>query len=178
VTDRGGGFLEKILVSACLLGAKVRYHGGDAASMNPTLRQWEQEGRLVSACPEVEGGLGTPRPPAEIVGGGGGHAVAARMASVRTAAGADVTAQFVSGANSALDAARRHGARIAILKDGSPSCGSSFVYDGTFSGTRAAGVGVTAALLQQNGIRVFSDREIDAAAACLTALEGDSDDST
>ena len=165
--------MEKILVSACLLGEKVRYHGGDAASAHPTLRRWEKEGRLVSTCPEVAGGLGTPRPPAEIVGHEAGRGVVARAAFVRTRAGVDVTDQFMAGAAAALDAARRHGVRIAILKDGSPSCGSSFVYDGTFSGARraGAGVGVTAALLQENGIRVFGDHEIDAAEAWLAGIE-------
>jgi uncharacterized protein YbbK (DUF523 family) len=163
--------MEKILVSACLLGEKVRYHGGDAASAHPTLRRWQKEGRLVAACPEVEGGLGTPRPPAEIVGPDGGRGVIARTAVVRTRSGVDVTDHFAAGAAAALDVARRHGVRVAILKDGSPSCGNSFVYDGTFSGARRAGVGVTAALLQMNGIRVFGDDEIDAAEAYLAKLE-------
>jgi uncharacterized protein YbbK (DUF523 family) len=163
--------LQKILVSACLLGEKVRYHGGDATSSHPALRRWEKEGRLVSTCPEVEGGLGTPRPPAEIAGHDAGRDVVARAAFVRTGAGVDVTEPFMAGAAAALDAARRHRVRVAILKDGSPSCGSSFVYDGTFSGTRRAGVGVTAALLQLNGVRVFGDHEIDAAEAYLAELD-------
>jgi uncharacterized protein YbbK (DUF523 family) len=71
--------VEKILVSACLLGAKVRYHGGDAASDHPILRRWLEEGRLIVACPERDGGLPTPRPAAEIVGGDG-HAVVANLA--------------------------------------------------------------------------------------------------
>jgi uncharacterized protein YbbK (DUF523 family) len=167
--------VERILVSACLLGAKVRYHGGDAVSMDPVLRRWEQEGRLVATCPEVEGGLGTPRPPAEIIGAGAGGGVVARAAFVRTAAGADVTNRFLAGANVALEVARHHRVRVAILKDGSPSCGSSFVYDGTFSGRRTAGSGVTAALLQQHGVRVFSDHEIDAAAAYVAELEENPD---
>ena len=155
--------MEKILVSACLLGAKVRYHGGDASSPHPALRRWLEEGRLVTACPEVDAGLGTPRAPAEITGPGTGRGVIARAAFVRTSAGADLTDRFLAGASLALEAARHHGVRIAILKEGSPSCGSSFVYDGTFAGTRTAGVGVTAALLEKNGIRVFSEAEIDQA---------------
>src|SRR2546423_1391842 len=149
--------MEKILVSACLLGAKVRYHGGDAACTHPTLQRWLEEGRVVPICPEVDGGLMTPRPAAEIVGPGGGRGVVARAAFVRTSRGADVTGAFLSGAAIALEAARRHSARVAILKDGSPSCGSSFAYDGTFSGTRVAEAGVTTAVLQANGVRVFSE---------------------
>src|SRR5262249_14019630 len=165
------GSMEKILVSACLLGEKVRYHGGDAASAHPTLRRWEKEGRLVSFCPEVEGGLGTPRPPAEIVGPDGGRGVIARPALFGPRWGVAFTNLSPAGGGGPLDAAGRHGVRLAILKDGSPSCGNSFVYDGTFSGTRRAGVGVTAALFQMNGIRVFGDDEIDAAEAYLATLQ-------
>jgi uncharacterized protein YbbK (DUF523 family) len=163
--------MEKILVSACLLGAKVRYHGGDAASHHPTLRRWQEEGRLVTVCPEVDGGLGTPRPAAEIAGADAGRGVMARVAFVRTAAGVDVTDRFIDGATHALAAARREGVRAAILKEGSPSCGSSLVYDGSFSGIRTHGAGVTAALLEANGIRVFSENEIDAVDAWLRDAE-------
>jgi len=161
--------MEKILVSACLLGEKVRYHGGDAACDHPSLRRWFDEGRLVAVCPERDGGLPTPRPPAELVAAGAG--VVARLAVVRTSTGADVTDAFLRGAEIALDAVKRHRIRIAVLKDGSPSCGSSFVYDGTFSGTRAAGLGVTAALLESHGVRVFDERSIDDAHAFLEQLE-------
>jgi uncharacterized protein YbbK (DUF523 family) len=163
--------VEKILVSACLLGAKVRYHGGDAACDHPVLRRWAREGRLVTVCPEQDGGLPTPRPPAEIVGAGGGGAVVARAAVVRTAAGVDVTEAYRRGAERALAVAREQGIRVAILKEGSPSCGSSTIYDGAFSGTRVAGAGVTAALLRANGIRVFNEQELDAADACIRNLE-------
>ena len=121
----------------------------------------------MTICPEVDGGLGTPRPAAEIVGPDGAAGVMTRVAFVRTAPGADVTDPFMAGASMALEAARRHGVRIAILKEGSPSCGSSFVHDGSFSGVRKAGAGVTATLLAANGIRVFSEAEIDAAEAWL-----------
>jgi uncharacterized protein YbbK (DUF523 family) len=164
--------VERILVSACLLGAKVRYHGGDASSSHPTLRRWWEEGRLVPVCPEVDGGLPTPRPAAEIAGSGGGATVIALLAPVRTASGADVTGAFVTGARRALETAQQQGIRLAILKDGSPSCGSSFVYDGSFSGRRVTGVGVTTALLRANGVQVFSETEIDAAEAWLEESRG------
>ena len=159
--------MEKILVSACLLGAKVRYHGGDATSDHPVLQRWRREGRLVSLCPEQEGGLPTPRPPAEIVGAGAGHGVIARAAVVRTASGVDVTDAYRRGAERALDIVKQHHIRVAILKDASPSCGSASVYDGAFSGTRVPGAGVTTALLEAHGVRVFSDLEIDQAASWL-----------
>ena len=163
--------MEKILISACLLGAKVRYHGGDAACEHPILKRWLDEGRLIAVCPERDGGLPTPRPPAEIAGAGAGDAVVRRIAVVRTSNGADVTDAFVRGAEAALDAVKRDAIRVAVLKEGSPSCGSGFVYDGTFSSARTAGAGVTAALLQANGVRVFSEHALDAADALLAQLE-------
>lgn len=162
--------MERILVSACLLGAKVRYHGGDARTDDPVLSRWRDEGRLVSVCPEQDGGLPTPRPPAEMVGGNG-RTVLMRLATVRTVHGGDVTEAFCRGAEQALAAATTHGVRMAILKDGSPSCGSGQIYDGTFSGRRVDGVGVTTALLEEHGIRVFSERELPAAAEFLAGLE-------
>jgi uncharacterized protein YbbK (DUF523 family) len=155
---------EKVLVSACLLGAPVRYNGTDKKTNHPVLQRWIEEGRVVSVCPEVLGGLGTPRPPAEIV-------VIEGLRRVRANTGRDVTAEFEQGAADALNTARRHNARIAILKEGSPSCGSSYIYDGTFTGTRVESEGVTAALLRANGIRVFSELELDAAATYLTDIE-------
>jgi uncharacterized protein YbbK (DUF523 family) len=92
-------------------------------------------------------------------------------AAIRTVSGADVTAPFVRGAHLALDAARRSGVRLAILKEGSPSCGTGRVYDGTFTGTSISGTGVTTALLERHGIRVFNENDLDAAAAYVTDLE-------
>lgn len=153
--------MVKILVSACLLGAPVRPDGSDKRSHHPVLQRWVDEGRVVSLCPEMLGGLGTPRPPAEIV-----------AKRVVTRDGDDVTAAFEAGANIVAGEARHHGIRVAVLKEGSPSCGSSFIYDGTFSRTRVAGEGVTAALLRERGIAVFSEDEIEAADAFVTTLEG------
>jgi uncharacterized protein YbbK (DUF523 family) len=147
-----------VIVSACLLGAPVRYNGKDKKTNHPILQRWIEEGRVVSVCPEVMGGLGTPRPPAEIVHRDGIRRVYAN-------------AEFERGAADALEQAIRHGARVAILKEGSPSCGSTFVYDGTFTGAGIAGSGVTTALLRERGIRVFSENELEAADAVLIELE-------
>ena len=155
--------MERILISACLLGERVRYHGGDARSEHPTLRRWQDEGRLVPLCPEVTGGLATPRPAAEII-------VTPEGRRVLTAAGTDVTRAFERGADAAAHACAAHGIRIAILKDCSPSCGSRTIYDGTFSGRQVDGEGVTATRLRAAGVRIFSEFEIDSAAACLQAL--------
>jgi uncharacterized protein YbbK (DUF523 family) len=156
--------LEKIFVSACLLGERVRYHGGDARLEHPILRRWQDEGRLVPLCPEVSGGLATPRPAAEIAATPEGR-------RVLTAAGADLTLSFERGAEAAAHACASHGVRMAILKDGSPSCGSRSIYDGSFSGKKVNGQGVTAALLRAAGVRIFSESEIDAANDYLRALE-------
>ncbi|HVZ22684.1 MAG TPA: DUF523 domain-containing protein [Vicinamibacterales bacterium] len=150
----------RVLVSACLLGEKVRHDGRDAASSHPVVRRWLDEGRVVRFCPEVAGGLGVPRPPAEIVDG-----------RVRTQDGRDVTAGFDTGARLALGAAQTQNARVAVLKEGSPSCGTHRISDGSFTGRKIEGRGVTAALLERHGIRVFSEDEIEEAAEYLRGLE-------
>src|SRR5687768_1710924 len=140
--------MEKVLVSSCLLGDPVRYNGGDKRSDHEILQRWIHEGRVVPVCPEVAGGLPVPRLPAEIAGGAGGLKVLSGGAAVVDSKGRDVSTHFVSGAQHALELARASGIRIAILKEGSPSCGTGFVYDGTFTGTRTPNPGVTAALLR------------------------------
>jgi len=160
----------RVLVSACLLGERVRYNGSDAATESPILARWLAEGRVVPFCPEVAGGLGVPRPAAELQGGDG-EAVLAGAGRVATEGGVDVTESFLRGARLCLDAALAENVRVAVLKDGSPSCGSSSIHDGAFRGGRVAGRGVTAALLERRGIRVFSERELDEAAEYLDRLD-------
>jgi uncharacterized protein YbbK (DUF523 family) len=157
-------------VSSCLLGAEVRHHGGSARIENAILQRWEREGRIVAVCPEVAGGLGTPRPPAELLGGDGVSVLRGR-AEVRTREGADVSAAFVAGARHAVALATEHGVRVAVLKSVSPSCGVGLVYDGSFSGRRVPGMGVTAAALQEIGIQVFSELHLDEANRALEALD-------
>ena len=156
--------MVKVLVSACLLGAPVRYNGKDKKSGSPILERWVREGRVVSACPEVLGGLGTPRAPSEIVPINGLRRVAANT-------GRDVTVEFERGAALAFEQALANDVRVAVLKEGSPSCGSAWTYDGTFTGTRVAGEGVTTALLRSKGIHVFSEDQIDAADALVETLD-------
>ena len=163
--------MHRILVSACLLGHPVRYNGLDKKTDDDHLRRWVAQGRVVAVCPEVAGGLPVPRPPAEIVGGGGGVAVLTGTSRVIARTGADVTDEFVHGADHALAKAVEHGIRVAVLKEGSPSCGSSYSYDGSFSGARVLAPGVTTARLMAAGIRVFSEHELAAADACLRALD-------
>ena len=144
-----------VLVSACLAGRRCRFDG--SANPDDEVARLVAEGRAVLVCPEADGGLGTPRPRAEIVGGDGHDAVAGR-ARVVTEAGADVTEAYLRGAELALAAARRAGATTAILKARSPSCGVGQIYDGSFTGARTSGDGVTAALLQSEGLEVITEQ--------------------
>ena len=161
--------MQKILVSRCLLGHRVRYDGGAHGPFDQ-LQRWLGEGRVVALCPEVAGGLPTPRAPAEIRGGRGGAVLDGKLA-VLTVEGEDVTAAFVDGAEQALALVREHGIRLALLKARSPSCGNLENYDGSFSGVRVAGEGVTAALLKRAGVKVFNETQLDEARAELVQLE-------
>ncbi len=149
--------LGPVLVSACLAGRACRFDGG--TNPDRSVRLFEEEGRAVLVCPEEDGGLGTPRPPAEIQGGDGGDVLAGR-ARVVTRAGRDVTEEYLRGARIALERARSAGAEVAILKARSPSCGCGEIYDGSFTREPRGGDGVTAALLKQEGIRVFTEEEL------------------
>ena len=143
-----------VLVSACLAGMAVRYDG----SSNPddVVARLVAAGRAVLVCPEVDGGLGTPRPRAEILDGTGDDVLDGK-ARVVTEGGVDVTDAYVRGAERALEAARKAGATAAILKSRSPSCGTGQIYDGSFEGELRQGDGVTAALLRRNGIVVTTE---------------------
>lgn len=160
----------RVLVSSCLLGAHVRYDGRSSRVDNALLSRWWKMNLVVPLCPELLGGLTVPRSPAEILGHHSGEAVLDGRARVVSIEGVDHTASFIRGATAALAAARRLGICAAVLKDGSPSCGSRRVHDGTFSGVKVVGEGVTAALLRQGGIRVFSDTEFQEADAYLMAI--------
>ncbi|WP_051790231.1 DUF523 domain-containing protein [Endozoicomonas montiporae] len=122
--------MEKVLVSACLLGRPVRYNGKSLTVDSQYLDKWQRQGRLVAICPEMEGGLPVPRAAAEIVDGQAGDVVDG-TAEVITIAGENVTAPFMSGAEKVLSLCRQHHIKMAVLAEGSPSCGSSEVYDGS-----------------------------------------------
>ena len=162
--------MKKVLISACLLGERVRYDGKDRRCRNDILHRWIKERRVVSICPEVTGGLPVPRRAAEITLGGGKEVLAGRAGVINTD-GVDVTENFLAGAKHTLDVVRLNRIRIAIMKNGSPSCGNTYIYDGSFSGLRSRGEGVTAALLRKNGIHVFNENEFEAADARLRAKD-------
>jgi len=156
--------MQRILVSSCLLGEPVRYHGGHSRADHPALQRWLAEGRIVALCPETAGGLPTPRPAAEIVRRADG-------VRVLTAAGGDVTEAFARGADEAERLCRLHAIRVAILKESSPSCGSHTIYDGSFAGRKVGGLGITASRLAGLGVRVFSESEIGEALEFVSGLE-------
>ena len=138
-----------ILVSACLLGVHCRYDGN--SNDCPALEPLMQHHHLIPVCAEQLGGLPTPRVPAERNGD-----------AVITRDGCDVTTAFTAGAQEVLRLAKRYGCTAAILKARSPSCGHGTIYDGTFTNTLTEGDGVTAALLQINGIRVYTEQDLEA----------------
>lgn len=145
------------IISACLCGVNCRYDGKNSA--NERCLKLFREGKAVLVCPEQLGGLPTPRNSVELnasaekVINGEGKAV--------NTEGEDVTEQFIKGAYETLKIANELGANKAILKEGSPSCGYNRVYDGTFSGNKVKGKGITAYLLEKEGITVFSDEELE-----------------
>ncbi|MFK4754286.1 DUF523 domain-containing protein [Oceanobacter antarcticus] len=149
----------KILVSACLLGQRVRYDGADNAAtlthQQTVIEQWHQQGWLIPVCPEVAGGLPVPRSAAEIAGGNGAEVLAGQRRVV-TQTGDDVTEFFLAGARHTLAYAQTHNAKAALLAARSPSCGPDSTYDGSFSKQLTAYSGITATLLKQHGIVCFS----------------------
>lgn len=145
-----------IVVSSCLAGISCRYNG--THHVISKLETLVKEKKAMFVCPEMLGGFSTPREPAEIVGGSGSDVLDGE-ATVVTKSGVDVTSSYINGAQKALKAAKDVHASYVVLKEDSPSCGSSMIHDGTFSSIKKAGEGVTAALLRRNGITVISDVE-------------------
>ena len=145
-------YLDKILVSACFLGKRVRYNGKIKSLTHELLTIWQQQGRLISICPEVIAGLPVPRNPAEIN---------QKTGKVLTTENIDLTQQFEQGANQALMLCQRYKIRFALLKESSPSCGSNTLYDGTFNNKKIVGEGITTKLLRAYGIKVYSEHSIE-----------------
>ncbi|MGM9661562.1 MAG: DUF523 domain-containing protein [Oscillospiraceae bacterium] len=138
---------ETLLISACLMGVCCRYDGGGKEL--PELPQLMRRYSLVPVCGEVLGGLPTPRVPAERVG-----------ERVLDRDGRDVTEAFRRGAAEAVRLAKLYGAKKALLKERSPSCGSGSIYDGSFTGALRQGWGVTAEALRQSGVTVLGESRI------------------
>lgn len=143
--------MQKILISACLLGKNVAYNGGNNdIREHPFIQKLLKADALVSVCPEVDGGLPTPRVPVELIDG-----------KAINQDGEDKTHYFEKGAQNALQVCKKYNIKYAILKFRSPSCGSGIIYDGTFSHTFTKGDGMAAKLLKEHGVEVFSEKDLD-----------------
>ena len=145
----------RILVSACLLGINSRYCGGGC--LNKNIASLINSHDLIPVCPEQLGGLPTPREPDEI-----------RDGRIFEKSGKDNTEIFTKGAEETLRLAQLLKIDMAILKQNSPSCGSSMIYDGTFTSKKIPGAGVTASMLMENGIKVISDEAAEEIRALLS----------
>jgi len=165
--------MEKILISACFLGKKVRYDGNANTLTNEIIQKWRNENRLISVCPEVSGGLSTPRAAAEIqpdtisvqkkiptITLSEKHELTNKK-KILTKEGENVTNAFYRGARNALELCLKHEIRFALLKESSPSCGSINIYDGSFTKIKIAGEGITAEMLRANKIEVFSENNLE-----------------
>ena len=136
-----------ILVSACLLGENCKYDGNN--NNNLYVKLYLKDKDYIAFCPEIAGGLEAPRLPCERCQG-----------RVINSGGEDLTDEFVDGAEQALELCQETGATLAVLKEGSPSCGVNWIYDGSFEHIRIPGQGVTAQLLTENGIKCISEEDI------------------
>ncbi len=140
--------MEKILISGCLVGKNVKYNGGN--NYIEIIEELKKKYKLIEICPEVFGGLSIPRDPSEILNN--------KVISINNK---DVTDNFINGANKALELAKKYNITKAILKDGSPSCGNTYIYDGSFSKKKIKGLGITAKLLNENNIKIYNEFEIN-----------------
>lgn len=152
----------KILISSCLLGEDVRYDGNNSSiaftpsftfSIKELFMDILCENEIYSFCPEVAGGLSIPRASSEIIKND-------KPFIVKNEKGDDVTINFLLGAKKALDICKEENIKVALLKAKSPSCGNKQIYDGTFSSKLIDGQGLTARLLEENGVKVFNENEI------------------
>ncbi|WP_408009842.1 DUF523 domain-containing protein [Pseudalkalibacillus sp. A8] len=145
-----------ILVSSCLAGLAVRYDGTHC--MNQKVCELIEGNKAIPVCPELLGGFPTPREPAEIIGGNGEDVLDGK-AKVIEKSGRDVTELYINGAYSTLKKAKEVDATVVVLKESSPSCGSSMIHSGGFTGQKISGSGVTTSLLKRNGLRVLSEEQ-------------------
>lgn len=140
--------MEYLLISACILGKNTKYNGGN--NYHPLVEKLKEKYELICCCPEVDGGLSIPRDPSEVV-----------LDKVISINGIDVTKEYTKGALVALDLVKKYKIKKALLKDGSPSCGKNYIYDGTFSHTKVNNMGITAKLLSSNGVTIYTENDIE-----------------
>jgi uncharacterized protein YbbK (DUF523 family) len=145
----------EILISSCLIGCPVRYNG--SSNKIDGLGELVKQGKAIAMCPEIIGGLSVPREPVEIEKGKTAKEVLEGGAKVLDKEGKDYTQEFINGANELLKVCKEKDIKTVIIKEGSPSCGSNKIYDGTFLGGKISGRGITAELLSQNRITIFCE---------------------
>jgi len=148
---------HRILISACLLGEKVRYDGDSMQLDNAIIKSWQKDSLLLPLCPEVSGGLPTPRKPAEIINVNNDNIKVINIENI------DVTQEFERGAKKVLELCLQNNIKLAILTESSPSCGSNLIHNGQFNGEKIPGEGVTTRLLRKNNIQVFNQFQIEQA---------------
>ncbi len=142
--------MEKVLVSACLVGNNCKYNGGN--NKNEKIIEYLKDKEVILVCPEVMGGMDTPRLKSEIL-------VNEKDLKVINEKGEDVTSYFTKGAQIALNRAIANNVKVAILKEKSPSCGVKQIYNGKFDGTKVDGNGVFTRLLLEKGIKVLTEED-------------------
>ena len=140
--------MEYLLISACILGKNTKYNGLN--NYHPLVEKLKEKYEFICCCPEVDGGLSIPRDPSEVV-----------LDKVISIKGIDVTKEYTKGALVALDLVKKYKIKKALLKDGSPSCGKNYIYDGTFSHTKVNNMGITAKLLSSNGVTIYTENDIE-----------------
>lgn len=171
--NEGLRHVEKIFISSCLMGARVRYDGQAKTLEDHLLATWRAEGRLIVMCPEMAAGMPTPRQPAEIAAGSTARDVLNGRAGIYDKDGMDMTADFTQGAELALEVAQANQCRFALLTDGSPSCGSTYVHAGDFDGQHVGGQGVVAARFRDAGITIFAEGQLSALARAIEEAENE-----
>ena len=140
--------MEKLLISSCLIGNNTKYNGKN--NYIKEIEQLKLKYELIPICPEVLGGLSIPRDPSEI-----------NNDKVISINGRDVTKEFNIGANKALNVALLNNIKYALLKDGSPSCGNTYIYDGTFKNNKIDGIGITTKLLKSHNIKIYNENNLN-----------------
>lgn len=143
---------EKILISSCLLGDLVKYNGHHNKIENNLLNKLQTKYEILGFCPEVSGGLPTPRIPCEIV--------SFHPYKVINKTNEDKTKEFLFGAKNTLSFCKKNNIKKAVLKSNSPSCSNEYIYNGKFNGEKIKAMGITADLLTNNGIRVFNETQL------------------
>ena len=144
---------QKLLISSCLLGELVKYNGSHNSFDETIIKKLKTKYELFAVCPEVDGGLPIPRVPCEII--------SFSPLKVLNKNGEDKTVEFVKGAQIALEICKRNSIQKALMKENSPSCSNSKVNDGSFSKVRVDGLGVCVELLEDHGIKVYNEKQID-----------------